>query len=126
MIPPDLREVSQNTRATKYNAATMMPMAKPVDVSRRRAVMAKGTPMSENTKQAREKVGETGQIAKLAFYSGKGSDVDINAETVSGIVGVDSSFLVALGALVTSEETHRESKKRKKKRDHSFEIFHSQ
>ena len=29
-----MREVSQNTRATKYNAATMMPMAKPVDQPR--------------------------------------------------------------------------------------------
>ena len=66
------------------------------------------------------------EITKLAFCGRKGSYVDINAETVGGIVGVDSSFLVALRALFASEKAHGESKKRKKKCDHSFEIFHSQ
>ena len=55
VIPPDLRDNSQNTRAMKYTAATRIPMANPVEVSRRRAVMASGTPMSEKTMQAQAK-----------------------------------------------------------------------
>ena len=51
-MPPALRESSQKTSATKYAAATRIPMAKPVEVSLRRAVMASGTPMRENTMQA--------------------------------------------------------------------------